>query len=164
MSKNEYRRALIMLRPAMPGCSGHARLERRTMTGSLFFIVSGQGGGWRAALVGQHGREYYAAALGELRRDDRGQLTLAWAFDPRNIGGRPLEAYQLIVVTHTDAEGCRVALTGNVDGSFPMDPDAVRETVCALYGTREPAADLPAPEEITPLQPEDAVADPEDAV
>ena len=160
MSKNEYRRALIMLRPAMAGASGHARLERRTMTGSLYFIVSGQGDGWRAALAGQHGREYYAAALGELRRDDRGQLTLAYAFDPRNIGGRPLEAYQLAVVTRTDADGCQVALTGNIDGSFPMDPEAVREAVCALYQANEPAADLPAPEEVIP-QPEPVAPEPE---
>jgi hypothetical protein len=40
MSKNEYRRAFIMLRPAMTGISGHVRLERRTMTGSMYFIVT----------------------------------------------------------------------------------------------------------------------------
>ena len=150
MSKNEYRRAFIMLRPAMTGVSGHVRLERRTMTGSMYFIVTGPGEGWQAALVGQRGRETYAAALGALKRDGRGQLTLAWTFDPRNIGGRPLEAYQLIAVARTDAEACDVALTGNVDGAYPMDPEAVREAVCALYRAETPAADLPAPEEPLP--------------
>ena len=146
MSKNEYRRAFIMLRPASAGCSGHVRLERRTMTGSMYFIVSGQGEGWQAALVGQRGREYYAASLGELKRDARGQLTLAWAFDPRSIDGRPLEAYQLIAVAQVTPEGCRVALTGNVEGAYPMDPAAVSQVVCALFNAGIPAADLPASE------------------
>ena len=146
MSKNEYRRAFIMLRPAVTGASGHVRLERRTMTGSMYFIVSGQGEGWRAALVGQRGREYYAADLGELKRDGRGQLTLAYAFDPRSIDGRPLEGYQLIVVTQVTPERCQVALTGNVDGAYPLDPGAVREVTCALYRADAPAADLPPAE------------------
>ena len=55
MSKNEYRRAFIMLRPLMTGYSGHARLERRVMTGSLYFIVTAPVDGLRAALVGQRG-------------------------------------------------------------------------------------------------------------
>ena len=38
MQKNDYRRAFIMLRSAAPGYGGHARLERRTLTGSLYFI------------------------------------------------------------------------------------------------------------------------------
>lgn len=146
MSKNEYRRALIMLRPAISGVSGHARLERRTMTGSLYFIVSAQGEGWQAALVGQRSGEYYAAALGALKPDDRGQLTLAYAFDPRSIAGRPLEAYQLLAVAQVDAQGCKLALTGNVEGAYPMDPALVEQAVCALYTADEPAADLPAPE------------------
>lgn len=33
MTKSDYRRAFIMLRPARMGYAGHARLERRTMTG-----------------------------------------------------------------------------------------------------------------------------------
>lgn len=148
MNKNEYRRAFIMLRPSEPGCSGHVRLERRTMTGSMYFIVSAQGEDFAAALAGQRGGDYYAAPLGELRRDSRGQLTLASAFDPRNIQGRPLEAYQLIVVVRRGDDGCRILLTGNVDGAHPMDAGAVREAVCALYPSETPAADIPEPAEI----------------
>ena len=142
MNKNEYRRAFIMLRPAQAGCSGHVRLERRVMTGSLYFIVTAPGEGYEAALCGQRAGEYYAAPLGSLRRDSRGQLTLAYAFDPRNVGGRPLEAYQLLVVADTSGD-CRVALTGNVDGAFPMDYAAVGEAVCTLYRQDAPAADIP---------------------
>lgn len=154
MSKNEYRRAFIMLRPAMTGISGHVRLERRTMTGSMYFIVTAPGEGWRAAIVGQRGGEYYAAPLGELKRDARGQLTLACAFDPRSIDGRPLEAYQLLAVVQIAPEGCQLALTGNVDGAYPMDAALVRESVCALYTSNEPADDLPAPEPAPEPEPE----------
>lgn len=143
MSKNEYRRAFIMLRPAQPGYSGHVRLERRTMTGSLYFIVTAQGEGYEAALAGQRGGQYYAAPLGSLRRDSRGQLTLAHAFDPRSIDGRPLEAYQLLTVARVGSGECALVLSGNVDGAYPMDMSAVRDAVCALYADRAPAADLP---------------------
>ena len=157
MNKNEYRRAFIMLRPALTGYSGHVRLERRTMTGSMYFIVSAPGEGLNAALVGQRGGEYYAAPLGVLKRDARGQLTLACAFDPRSIGGRPLEAYQLLAVAQVNGGDCKVALTGNVDGAYPMDAAAVREAVCALYQTDQPADDLPAPGELEPMpEPEPA--------
>ena len=160
MSKNEYRRAFIMLRPLMTGYSGHARLERRVMTGSLYFIVTAPVDSLRAALVGQRGGEYYAADLGALRRDARGQLTLAKAFDPRAIDGRPLEAYQLLAVADP-GDGCQVALTGNVDGAYPMDAAAVREAVCALYTRNDaPAADLPAPGELPPEPAPEPLPDP----
>ena len=160
MNKNEYRRAFIMLRPALTGCSGHVRLERRTMTGSMYFIVSAPGEGLNAALVGQRGGEYYAAPLGTLKRDARGQLTLAYTFDPRSIDGRPLEAYQLLAVVRVDGGDCQVALTGNVDGAWPMDAAAVREAVCALYQTDQPADDLPAPGEPEPAPEPEPVPEP----
>ena len=150
MSKNEYRRAFIMLRPAATGYSGHVRLERRVMTGSMYFIVSGQGEGLRAALVGQRGGEYYAADLGTLKRDARGQATLAVNFDPRNVDGRPLEGYQLIAVAQSDGGACQVVLTGNVDGAYPMDAASVREAVCGLYRQDTPAADIPTRSDALP--------------
>lgn len=149
MNKSEYRRAFIMLRPAQTGYSGHARLERRTMTGSLYFIVSAPAGTLYASLAGQRGGNYYAAPLGALREDSRGQFTLAWSFDPRNIDGRPLEAYQLLTVSRGD-DDCQVVLTGNVDGAYPMDTMKVQEAVCALYLPDEPAGDLPSPAEVLP--------------
>ena len=55
MNRNEYRRAFIMLRAAMPGYGGHVRLERRTLTGSMYFIITAPQGvsELSAALVGQ---------------------------------------------------------------------------------------------------------------
>ena len=156
MVKNDYRRAFIMLRPAMPGFGGHVRLEKRTLTGNMYFIVTAPEGAGplRAALAGQKNGQYYATPLGELAQDRRGQLTLAARFDPRAIDGRPLEAYAWVAVAEA-GEPCAVALTGNVDGSREVDPGALERAVCALYGQPEapatdapPAADLPAPDEL----------------
>lgn len=160
MVKNDYRRAFIMLRPARPGFGGHVRLEKRTLTANMYFIVTAPEGAWplRAALAGQKNGQYYAAPLGELARDRRGQLTLAARFDPRAIDGRPLEAYAWVAVAEA-GEPCALALTGNVDGSREMDPEALSRAVCALYGLPEapaadtpPAADLPAPDELPPAE------------
>lgn len=146
MNKNEYRRALIMLRPAEKGFAGHVRLERRVMMGTMDFIVTAPRDGDRleAALAGQRDGEAYAAALGTLRRDRRGQAALAWSFDPRKIDGRPLEAYSLALVARAGGDGCRVVLSGNVDGARPVDMAKVEAAVCALFREEgEPAADLP---------------------
>lgn len=158
MVRNEYRRAFIMLRAAMPGFGGHVRLERRTLTGSMYFIVTApQGAGeLSAALAGQQNGVYYATPIGALSRDRRGQLSLAWQFDPRRIDGRPLEAYPWVVVADT-GDPCAVALTGNVEGSHALNPDALSRAVCALFAPEpSPAADLPeadAPPEAAPKPP-----------
>ena len=146
MNKNEYRRALIMLRPRVQGYTGHARLERRVMMGSLDFIVAAPQGDGRleAVLAGQRGGEYYAASLGALRRDRRGQAALAWSFDPRNIEGRPLEAYSLAAVARVGPEDGGIVLAGNVDGARPLDMAKVEAAVRArLRSEAPPAADLP---------------------
>ena len=44
MVKNDYRRSLIMFRSHAQGYSGHVRLERRTLMGSMFFVVNAPGG------------------------------------------------------------------------------------------------------------------------
>lgn len=145
MNRNEYRRAFIMLRAAAQGYGGHVRLERRTLTGSMYFIVSAPEGGGplRAALAGQRDGQYYATPLGALSRDRRGQLTLAWQFDPRSVDGRPLEAYAWVAVAQTDG-ACRVVLTGNVEGVRDLDPVRLERAVCALFADeRPPAADIP---------------------
>ncbi|MBR1820633.1 MAG: hypothetical protein IJ769_03320 [Clostridia bacterium] len=152
MIRNEYRRAFIMLRAAMQGFSGHVRLERRTLTGAMYFIVAAPEGAGplAAALAGQRDGQYYAVPLGELTQDRRGQLTLASQFDPRSIDGRPLEAYAWVAVADT-GDSCRVALTGNVEGSREVDPAALERAVCALFAqsrsaSNVPAADIPGPE------------------
>ena len=139
MLRNDYRRALIMLRAIERDYAGHARLERRTLIGSLCFTASAPGAArlW-VALVGRRGSDYYAAPLGEMRRDSRGQYGLIASFDPRDIAGRELEAYQLATIADGANGSCRLALVGNVNGSVEMDWGRVRETVCALWS--EPSA------------------------
>lgn len=155
MNRNDYRRAFIMLRAARPGYGGHARLERRTMTGSLYFIVTApeNSGPLQAALVGRTNGRYYAAPLGALARDRRGQLALAYTFDPRNIDGRPLDAFYWAAIADTGS-GCAVVLTGNVDGSRDVDHAALEAAVCALYAAPDaPAADLPDDDLPCPVTP-----------
>ena len=148
MNRNEYRRALIMLRSLLNGYSGHARIEIRTLTGNLSIIASTPQNAQsvRAALVGKRRSEYFAYPLGNLRRDLRGQAGLTVTFDPRDIGGRTLDAYSLLaLVTINDGE-CELALVGNLNGSCEMDWSQVRDTVCALYAP-QPRGDMREPEE-----------------
>lgn len=159
MNKNEYRRAFIMLRAVEPGYGGHVRLEARVLSGSLYFIVTAPEGAGEltALLAGQRNGVYAATPLGTLRRDRRGQLTLARHIDPRDIGGRPLDAYQWVVIA--TGERGEIVLTGNVNGSRPMDPVALARAVRDRLDTRDgaprvragiPASDLPEPGEILP--------------
>lgn len=161
MVKNDYRRSLIMLRPHVSGYSGHVRLERRTLMGSMFFVINvpASCGELCAALVRRNAQNaYFAVKLGELRRDGRGQATLAYSFDPRNIDGRPLEDYLLITVVHRDSENCDVALSGNVNGSVEVSWNSVRAASCEICTPpRIPACDLcppaPQPRSSQPSQP-----------
>jgi len=136
MLRNDYRRALVMLRAIEKGCSGHARLERRTLMGTLSFMATAPDATRQlfAALVGRRNGDYYAAALGELRRDSRGQYGLNASFDPRNVGGRELESYQLAVVAAVKNADCSLVLAGNVNGSEEMDWEQVRNAACGLFG------------------------------
>ena len=133
MMKNDYRRSLIMLRALERGYSGHVRLEHRTLTGSMVFVVTAPSGGTLcAALVRWNSRgEYAAARLGELRRDSRGQATLAYSFDPRCIDGHPLSDYSLIAVTDRVGRRCDMVLAGNLNGSRETDWNQARIAACS---------------------------------
>ena len=156
MMRNDYRRALILLRGNAPGYSGHVRLERRTLMGSMYFLTQTPSGCplLRAALVGRSRDAYYACALGELRRDGRGQAVLSYAFDPRNLCGRELEQYQLIAITCAQGSECSILLYGYVNGHTEMNWAGVRRALCGLYAdpiardaqTAPPVAGLSAPD------------------
>lgn len=133
--RNDYRRALILLRGNAPGYSGHVRLERRTLMGSMYFLAQAPADCpvLRIALVGRGRDSYYACALGEMRRDNRGQAVLCYSFDPRNVCGRELEQYQLIAVTCAADSDCRIVLYGNVNGHAELNWERVRTALCGLY-------------------------------
>ena len=152
MDRNEYRRALIMLRSLKKGYAGHGRIEVRTLTGRLNVLVTapeGTGLTQQVALVGRRRGEYYAWPLGSLRRDLRGQAGLSVTFDPRDLGGRTLEAYCLMAVAEISGDDCQLALVGNLGGSCEMDWAQVREAVCGLYAP-ELVTDLPESAEDAP--------------
>ena len=135
MMRNEYRRSLIMLRSNAPGYSGHVRLERRTLMGSMYFIVQAPPliNTLHAALVGRNQNSYYACEIGTLNRDNRGQLTLGYNFDPRNICDRDLEDYQLIAVCLAEGSNLSIVLFGNVDGYADINWERVRTTLYGLF-------------------------------
>lgn len=145
MMRNDYRRALILLRGSVPGYSGHVRLERRTMMGSMYFLLQAPTGceKLRAALVGRNRDGYYACALGEAQRNARGQAVLSYSFDPRNICNRALEDYQMFAVSCADAQDCEIVLYGNVSGYAEMNWEQARMALCELYGG-EAAQDVQA--------------------
>ncbi len=144
MQRNEYRRALIMLRSLLNGYSGHARIEIRTLTGSLNIrtMIPQGAQSVRAALVGKRSALYYAYPLGNLRRDMRGQAGLSVSFDPRDIGGRTLDAYSLLALVTVNDGVCELALVGNINGSTENDWSRVRDVVCALYAPEPRPEDL----------------------
>lgn len=135
MTRNEYRRSLIMLRSNAPGYSGHVRLERRTLMGSMYFIVQAPPliDNLRAALVGRNRTEYYACEIGTIRRDNRDQLNMGYSFDPRNVCNRDLEDYQLIVVCLPESEETSVVLFGNVNGHADLEWERIQAAVNELF-------------------------------
>lgn len=146
MMRNDYRRALILLRSNASSYSGHVRLERRTLIGSMYFVIQAPEAAenLRAALVGRDRSGYFACALGQFKRDSRGQAVLSYSFDPRNLCGRELEQYALVAVVRGD---CEIVLSGNVSGSAELNWAQVRAAVCALYGAPEEEAGGTAAEE-----------------
>lgn len=165
MMRNDYRRALILLKGNAQGYSGHVRLERRTTMGSMYFLLQApaQCHTLRAALVGSGRRGYFACALGEALRDERGQAALSYSFDPRNICGHELEHYRLIVISCAGGQDCEIVLSGNVCGHADLNWDQVRMALCELYsgegGENLQEAQLPAAGEIPGL-PEEKTEEP----
>ena len=132
MMRNDYRRSLILLRSSAAGYSGHVRLERRTLMGSMYFVVQAPEDAQelQAALVGRGRDSYFACRMGELRRDSRGQAVLCYSFDPRNICGHELEEYQLIAIAEADGGNCSIVLSGNVCGHAELNWERVRQALC----------------------------------
>ena len=134
MIRNDYRRALIMLRGLENGYSGHVRLERRTLNGTVQFTVNSAPSAQplHALLLSEKNGRYQAVNLGALRRDSRGQYALMAAFDPRNIQGLDLNDYALLGVARTGNDGPALVMSGYVNGTRQINWRGVRDAVTTL--------------------------------
>ena len=153
MVRNDYRRSLILLRSNASGYAGHVRLERRTMMGSMYFVVQSprDGGTLQAVLIGRNRGGYYACPLGMLRSDDERQFSLSVNFDPRNICSRELEDYRLAAVVRVKPLDCRIVLFGNLNGYTDVDWTRATEAACNLFTQPVPP---PAPPQNRPAAPD----------
>lgn len=135
MNKNDYRRALVMLRSLRTGVSGYVRLERRTLMGTLQFTVNGApaDGELYAILLYNQGGTWRGVKLGAFAAPRYGQTGLLWKFDPRNIEGRTLEQYNLTAVVEIRSGICELILCGNLNGSVDADWTQVRDAACRLF-------------------------------
>lgn len=137
MIRNDYRRALIVLRPVTPsrGMSGHVRLERRTLTGTMRFTVSGADSGdtLNALLMACAGERVTVYPLGVLGMDSRGQSGMTATFDPRNLNGMDLGDYTLVALVRTGAEAPELMMTGMVNGSREVNWARVNQAALAPF-------------------------------
>lgn len=143
MIREDYRRALIMLRSLRRGVSGHARLERRTLLGTLQFTVSGtEETPLQGFLLGRVNGQWRGAALGTFGAPRYGQAGLTVRFDPRNLQGLTLEQYAIAGVAARTPQGYEPVLFGNLNGSVECTLECIRAE-CARLFESPPAASLP---------------------
>ncbi len=132
MIRNDYRRALIMLRGLRQGVSGYVRLERRTLIGTMQFTINGapQDVGLYGLLLYEQNGLWRACALDKLGPARGGQAGMVYRFDPRSICGRSLEQYRIVAVAGISGDMCELLLAGYLNGSFETDWPQVRQAAC----------------------------------
>lgn len=152
MANQEYRRSLIMLRGLEKGYSGHARLERRVLNGTLDFTVGGSRSGevLTAAMLGPRGGKWTARTMGTLREDGRGQRGLFTSFDPRNLAGLDLSEETALVVARLADNRVTPVLYGYINGSRPMDWTAIQRALEEAYSLSSAQVEPQAPPESVP--------------
>jgi hypothetical protein len=150
MIRNDYRHALILLRSSVKGMSGHVRLERRTLNGSMRFSVSGAGtsDNLRALLMRKGKNGWTGVQMGALHVDNRGQAGLTWTFDPRNIEGAALEDYPVVAVVQLKNGQVEPAMSGFVNGSTDLDWAQAMGAVRAMYRRPDAQRVLPVMEPV----------------
>lgn len=127
MAKNDYRRQLIMLRGLEKGYGGHARLEKRVLTGSMDFMTTAANDSdlLEASFVGARGGKMRTQALGSLKDAPRGQKALLATFDPRNISGMDLNEVQAAVISRVEGGRKTPVMYGCVNGACALDWTAI---------------------------------------
>jgi len=118
MMRNDYRRTMILLRTLRKGSSGHARLERRTLMGSLYITLSSVQTDCtlHAVLLGSSARGSFGHILGTFRPDGHGGAGLSVSFDPRNLSGHDLDAFEHIVVVENRSGSIFALMAGGING------------------------------------------------
>ena len=154
MLRNDYRRALIMLRSLRAGIAGYVRLERRTLIGTMQFTVTGarEDELLYALLLYQVNGLWYAQPIGQLGPARYGQSGLVYRFDPRSIEGRALEDYTLVAVASLEDGVCDLVLAGFLNGSREVDWPQVRQAVCQSLATTS-TSDRPLVDQGAPIPP-----------
>ena len=154
MLRNDYRRALIMLRSLRAGIAGYVRLERRTLIGTMQFTVTGARSTERlyALLLYQVNGLWYAQPIGQLGPVRYGQSGLVYRFDPRSIEGRALEEYALVAVASLEDGVCDLVLAGFLNGTQEVDWPQVRQAVCQSFATSG-TSDRPLVDQGAPIPP-----------
>ncbi len=154
MLRNDYRRALIMMRSLRAGIAGYVRLERRTLIGTMQFTVTGarEDELLYALLLYQVNGLWYAQPIGQLGPARYGQSGLVYRFDPRSIEGRALEDYTLVAVASLEDGVCDLVLAGFLNGSREVDWPQVRQAVCQSFATSG-TSDRPLVDQGAPIPP-----------
>ena len=154
MLRNDYRRALIMLRSLRAGIAGYVRLERRTLIGTMQFTVTGarEDELLYALLLYQVNGLWYAQPIGQLGPVRYGQSGLVYRFDPRSIEGRALEDYTLVAVASLENGVCDLVLAGFLNGTQEVDWPQVRQAVCQSFATSG-TSDRPLVDQGAPIPP-----------
>ncbi len=131
MAKNDYRRQLIMLRGLEKGYGGHARLEKRVLTGSMDFVTTAANASDRleASFVGVRGGKMRTLALGSLKDAPRGQKALLATFDPRNISGMDLNEVQAAVISRVEGGKKTPVMYGCINGVCALDWAAIENAL-----------------------------------
>lgn len=135
MAKNDYRRQLIMLRGLEKGYGGHARLEKRVLSGTMDFVAASPGAEdvLEAAFVGNRGGKITVQTLGVLKNDGRGQKALLAPFDPRNISGMDLNEVKAAIISK-DTNGYKEpVIYGCINGSCQLNWPEIRRALNEAY-------------------------------
>ena len=150
MANNDYSRRLIMLRGLEKGYGGHARLEKRVLTGSMDFMTTPANPSDRleAAFVGVRGGKMRFQSLGGLKDAPRGQKALLANFDPRNISGMDLGEVQAAVISRVEDGRKTPVMYGCINGVCALDWAAIAD---ALNEGNAPAQESPNPISYAPV-------------
>ncbi len=150
MAKNDYRRQLIMLRGLEKGYSGHARLEKHVLTGTMDFVTTSAetSDQLEAAFVGVRGGKTVSQTLGSFKDTSRGQKALLASFDPRNIAGLDLNNVSAAVISRVEGGRKTPVMYACINGVCALDWDSIQNALNGDASASEESVPLPIPQRV----------------